>query len=103
MADLHLQVKPRSDFYLATILARFVMMESGEDREWLEEFVANMMSIMILQGALELKAILDYIGLSLDDIGDFLLMLQNRKVVHFQFTLEFSKIIDLASAYSQAF
>jgi anaerobic selenocysteine-containing dehydrogenase len=81
MADLHLQVKPRSDFYLATILARFVMMESGEDREWLEEFGSEYDEYYDFTRGFRIKAILDYIGLSLDDIGDFLLMLQNRKVV----------------------
>ena len=80
-AKLHLQVKPRSDFYLATILARFIMMEGAEDEEWLEEFGSEYDEYYEFTRGFRIKAILDYIGLSLDDIGDLLLMLQNKKVV----------------------
>ena len=81
MAKLHLQVKPRSDFYLATILARFILMEGAEDREWLEEWASDWEEFYEFTRGFRIKAILEHIGLSLNDIGDFLLMLQNRKVV----------------------
>jgi anaerobic selenocysteine-containing dehydrogenase len=80
-ANLHLQVKPRSDFYLATILARFVMMEDAHDAQWLDEMASEYEEYYDFTRGFRIKAILDYIGLSLDDIGDFLLMLQNKKVV----------------------
>ena len=81
MAKFHLQVKPRSDFYLATILARFLIMEGSEDREWLEENASEWEEFYDFTREFRIKAILEYIGLSLDDIGDFLLMLQNKRVV----------------------
>jgi len=81
MARLHLQVKPRSDFYLATLLARFIMMEGAEDTEFLEEFASEYEDYYDFTKTFRIKAILDYIGLSLDDIGDFLLTLQNKRVV----------------------
>jgi len=81
MATLHLQIKPRSDFYLATILARFILMEGAEDREWLEEFASEWEEFYEFTRSFRIKAILEHIGLSLNDIGDFLLMLQNKKVV----------------------
>jgi len=80
-ADIHLQVKPRTDFYLATILARFIMMEDAHDVEWLEEFASEYDEYYDFTRGFRIKAILEHIGLSLDDIGDFLLMLQNKKVV----------------------
>ena len=80
-ATLHLQVKPRSDFYLATILARFILMEGAEDREWLEEYASEWEEFYEFTRSFRIKAILEHIGLSLNDIGDFLLMLQNRRVV----------------------
>jgi len=80
-ANLHLQVKPRTDFYLATILARFIMMEDAQDIEWLEEFASEYEDYYDFTREFRIKAILEHIGLSLDDIGDFLLMLQNKKVV----------------------
>jgi len=81
MAHLHLQVKPRSDFYLAVILARFIIMEGAEDKEWLEEFASEWEDYYDFTRTFRIKAILEHIGLSLDDIGDFLLMLQNKRVV----------------------
>jgi anaerobic selenocysteine-containing dehydrogenase len=80
-AKLHLQVKPRSDFYLATILARFIMMEGSEDEAWLEEFASEYEEYYEFTRGFRIKAILDYIGLSLDDIGDLLLLLQKKRVV----------------------
>ena len=80
-ANLHLQVKPRTDFYLATLLARFIMMEDAHDSQWLEEFASEYEDYYDFTRGFRIKAILEYIGLSLDDIGDFLLMLQNKKVV----------------------
>ena len=81
MAHLHLQVKPRSDFYLAIILSRFIMMEGAEDREWLEEFASEYEEFYEFTRTFRIKAILEHIGISLNDIGDMLLMLQNKKVV----------------------
>jgi anaerobic selenocysteine-containing dehydrogenase len=81
IADLHLKVKPRSDFYLATILARFVIMEDGEDKEWLEEFGSEYDDYYDFTRGFRIKAILEHIGLSLDDLGDFLLRLKDKKVV----------------------
>jgi anaerobic selenocysteine-containing dehydrogenase len=81
MANLHLQIKPRCDFYLATILARFVMMEDSHDQEWLEERASEYEEYYDYTRGFRIKAILEHIGLSLDDIGDFLLMLKDKKVV----------------------
>ena len=81
MANLYLQVKPRSDFYLATILARFIIMENAEDREWLEKFATDYEEYYEFTRTFRIKAILEHIGLSLSEIGDLLLMLQNKKVV----------------------
>ena len=81
MADLHLQVKPRSDFYLAILLSRFLMMEAGEDREWLEKRASEYDEYYEFTRSFRIKAILEHIGLSLNEMGDFLLMLQNKRVV----------------------
>ncbi len=36
-ADMHIQIRPRSDMLLAIMMARFVIMQSHEDREWLDK------------------------------------------------------------------
>ena len=80
-SKLHLQVKPRSDFYLAILLSRFLMMEAAEDRAWLEEFASDYEDFYDFTRGFRIKAVLEHIGLSLNDIGDFLLMIQKKKVV----------------------
>ena len=81
MANLHIQVKPRSDFYLAILLSRFLIMESAEDKEWLEEYASEWEEFYDFTRSFRIKAILEYIGLSLNDIGDLLVKLQSQKVV----------------------
>jgi anaerobic selenocysteine-containing dehydrogenase len=80
-ADIHVQIKPRGDFYLALLLARFIMMEDSEDREYLEEFASEYEEYYDFSRGFRIKAILEHIGVSLNDIGDLLLLLQNKKVV----------------------
>ncbi|HGZ70129.1 MAG TPA: molybdopterin oxidoreductase [Nitratifractor sp.] len=80
-AKLHLQIRPRGDFYLATLLSRFLMMEDAHDKEWLNEYASEYEEFYDFTRTFRIKAILEHIELSLNDIGDFLLMLQNRKVV----------------------
>ena len=80
-AKLHLQIRPRGDFYLAIILARFLMMEDAHDKEWLEEFASEYEEFYEFTRTFRIKAILEHIELSLNDIGDLLLMLQKRRVV----------------------
>jgi len=81
MANIHIQIKPRSDFYLAMILSRFIIMENKEDKEWLEEYAPEWEEFYEFTRTFRIKAILEHIGISLNDIGDLLLILQNKKVV----------------------
>ena len=81
MADIHIQIKPRGDFYLAVLLARFIMMEDSHNKEWLEEFASEYEEYYDFTRTFRIKAILEHIGVSLNDIGDFLLMLQDKRVV----------------------
>ena len=80
-ANIHIQIKPRGDFYLAVLLARFIMMENAEDKEWLEEFATEYEDYYDFTRTFRIKAILEHIGVSLNDIGDLMLLLQNKKVV----------------------
>ncbi len=80
-AKLHLQIRPRGDFYLAIILARFLMMEDAHDREWLEKHASEYEEFYEFTRSFRIKAILEHIELSLNDLGDLLLLLQNKKVV----------------------
>jgi len=80
-ADLHVQIAPRSDFYLAVMLARFIFMEDSERVEWMEEFAPEYEEFYDFTRTFRIKAILNYMGLDLNDMGDLLRFLQEGRVV----------------------
>lgn len=80
-ADFHLQIKPRTDYYMAIMLARFIFMESSEDIEWMEEFAPDFADFYDYTREHRIKAILEYMGVGLGDMGRMLDYLRDQKVV----------------------
>ena len=80
-ADLHLQIQPRTDYYVAIMLARFIFMEDTEDTEWMDEFAPEYEDFYGYTREHRIKAILAYIGVELGDMGRVLNYLRDRKVV----------------------
>jgi anaerobic selenocysteine-containing dehydrogenase len=80
-ADLFVQIAPRSDFYLALMLSRFIFMEDSEAVEWMEEFAPDFEEFYDFTRTFRIKAILNYIGMDLNDMGDLLTYLQEDRVV----------------------
>jgi anaerobic selenocysteine-containing dehydrogenase len=80
-ADLHLQIQPRTDYYLAIMLARFIFMENSENTEWMDEFASEYEDFYDYTREHRIKAILAYIDVTLGDMGDMLEYLRDQKVV----------------------
>ena len=80
-ADLHVQLQPRTDYYLAIMLARFAFMEDSQATEWLEEFAPEYEDFYDFTQEHRIKPILDYIGTDLGEMGRVLNYLRNQKVV----------------------
>ena len=80
-ADLFLQIAPKSDFYLATILARFILMGDHEDREFLDKFTSDSDDFYDFTRGFRIKAILEHIGVDLSVMGHFLEYILNKRVV----------------------
>ncbi|MCW8821866.1 MAG: molybdopterin-dependent oxidoreductase [Sulfurovum sp.] len=80
-ADFHLQIQPRTDYYTAIMLARFVFMEDSEDTEWLDEFAPEHEDFYDYTREHRIKAILEYIGTDLGEMGRVLNYLRHQKVV----------------------
>ncbi|BAF71546.1 molybdopterin-dependent oxidoreductase [Sulfurovum sp. NBC37-1] len=80
-ADLHIQIQPRTDYYVAIMLARFIFMEDTEDTEWMDEFAPEYEDFYDYTREHRIKAILAYIGVDLGDMGRILNYLRDRKVV----------------------
>jgi len=80
-ADFHLQLQPRTDYYVAIMLARFIFMEDSQDDEWLEEFAPEHEDFYDFTREHRIKPILEYCGTGLGDMGRVLNYLRNQKVV----------------------
>lgn len=80
-ADLHIQIKPRTDVYLALMLSRFIFMEDSENVEWLKKFAPEFEEFYEFTREFRIKAILGHIGLELGDMGRLINYIQQEKVV----------------------
>ncbi len=76
-ADLHIQLAPRSDLYLAILLARFIFMEELHDNELLNDHIEYYDFVREFR----IKALLALIDSSLDEIGAMLSLVKGKKVV----------------------
>jgi len=80
-ADVHMQIQPRTDYYLAIMLSRFIYMEDSQDSQWCEEFASEYEEFYDFTQEHRIKPILEYIGTDLGEIGHVLNHLRDQKVV----------------------
>ncbi len=80
MADLHVQIKPHTDIYLALLLARFVYINDSLNEEYIEKYASEFEEYYELTQGVRIKATLEDIGVTLGDIGDILHMTIDKKV-----------------------
>ncbi|ABB44533.1 Molybdopterin oxidoreductase [Sulfurimonas denitrificans DSM 1251] len=80
VADLHIQLKPHTDIFLAMLLSRFLHIESGCDEEFLDKFASEYEGYYELTQNLRIKATLEQIDVSLGQLGDVLRLVKDKKV-----------------------
>ena len=79
-ADLHIQIKPHGDLYLAMLLTRFAHINGICDEEFLEEFASEFEDYYELTQGIRIKATLDEIDVTLGEIGKLIEFIHNKKV-----------------------
>lgn len=77
-ADIHLQIAPRSDIYLAILLSRFVMIQDMQA----DCDLADAEDIYEFSRSFRIKLLIQRIGVSADDIAKVVELLSHEKVVH---------------------
>ena len=80
-ADLFLQIAPRSDFYVAILLARFALMGDFEDQDFLEKFATEHEEFYEFTREFRIRPILEYIGTDLNEMGEILELIADKKTV----------------------
>ena len=81
MADLHMQIRPRSDFQLAVLLARFMYMEEMADETFLEEKCEDAEDYYHFLRSFRVVEALETCDITLDDLGDMLYQMLHKKCV----------------------
>jgi anaerobic selenocysteine-containing dehydrogenase len=80
-ATLHIQLKPRMDYYLAIMLSRFAFMDGCVDESWCEEFASEYEEFYEYTREHRIKAILEEMDVDLSIMGRFIDMIRDKKVV----------------------
>jgi anaerobic selenocysteine-containing dehydrogenase len=80
-ADMHLQIQPRSDFLLAIMLARFIIMDNAEDTQWLEAHAEDFEDFYEFTQDFRMVSALEQIGTDIGEIGALLTYLIGHRVV----------------------
>ena len=79
-ADLHIQIKPHSDLYLAMMLTRFFHIHHDCDTEYLNERASEFEDYYELTQTIRIKAVIEDIGVTLGQLGKVLELVHNKKV-----------------------
>lgn len=80
MADVHIQLKPHTDFFLAMMLSRFLHIDNGCDEEYLQEYASEYEDYYELTQTIRIKATLDNMGVTLGELGSILELVKNKRV-----------------------
>jgi len=80
MADLHIQLKPHTDLYLAMLITRFLHINDMCDEDFLENYASEFEEYYELTQTIRIKATLENIGVTLGDIGNIIEFVREKKV-----------------------
>ncbi|DAB27841.1 MAG: molybdopterin oxidoreductase [Sulfurimonas sp. RIFOXYD12_FULL_33_39] len=80
IADVHIQLKPHTDIFLAMMLSRFLHIENGCDLDFLKSHASEFEDYYELTQGIRIKAILEHMDVSLGQIGDVLRLVKDKKV-----------------------
>ncbi len=79
-ADIHVQIKPRCDLYLAMLLSRIAYMEQMEDVDFIEKRCENFDYFMDEINGTPMVKLIEKSGVELGMVGDILSMIKGKKV-----------------------
>ncbi len=80
MADLHIQIKPHRDLFLAMILSRFLYIYDAHNEDYLEEFASEYEDFHELTQSLRIVPTLNEMDVELSQIEKVLELVEGRKV-----------------------
>ncbi len=80
-ADIHLQVKPRGDFYLALLLSRILYITQGENVEFIKNKTENFDDFVNLFESFHMKKLSEMCDIPIDKAWAIIDLIKNKKIV----------------------
>ena len=80
-ADIHVQIRPHTDIYLAFLLSRFIYMADGEDEMFINAHTEDCEEYVDLIRGHGIKKLFALCGVNIDDVNQLLHIMENKKVV----------------------
>lgn len=80
IADIHIQLKPHTDMFLAMLLSRFLHIEHGCDIEFLGKYASEYEDYYELTQGIRIKAVLEYIDVTLGQLGTVLDLVRGKRI-----------------------
>ncbi len=79
-AAIHLQIKPREDFYLALLFARFAYIEQMEDYDFIDKYTNDFDYFVDFFRSFTIKDLSQRVGVELGDVLTALMLMEKEKV-----------------------
>ena len=79
-ADIHIQIKPRTDLYLAILLARFVHMQQLENMEFIKNRTENFDDFIDFIHSLRINFLMNESEISIDDLNKTVDLISTKRV-----------------------
>jgi anaerobic selenocysteine-containing dehydrogenase len=79
-ADLFLQLKPKTDLYLALLIVRFLYINDYCNESFVEKYASELEEYYELTQTIRIKSMLENMGISLGQIGDMIELIKDKKV-----------------------
>ncbi|OQX74748.1 MAG: hypothetical protein B6D59_01560 [Campylobacteraceae bacterium 4484_4] len=79
-AHIHIQLKPRSDIYLALLFIRFAYIEQMEDEAYIEAYTEDFSYFIDFARSYGMKKLMALVDASIDDIMTALALIEKQKV-----------------------
>ena len=79
-ADIFVQLKPKTDIYLAMLIVRFLHINDYCNNDFVEKYASEFEEYYELTQSIRIKSMLDNMGINLSQIGDIIELVKDKKV-----------------------
>ncbi len=79
-ADVFIQIKPKTDMYLAMLITRFLYINDYCDDDFAQKYASELEEYYELTQTIRVKSMLENMGISLGQVGDVIEHIKDKKV-----------------------